>query len=143
MKRSTRIARLLSLREKAEASAAVVEEQTALEAARRRREHEQLDMAQRRATENRSSASINELCQQSVITEATKNAIAAARVAETTTAAEADAARQVREAHTTRRRSLEKAHLRIVQIEAEERARRQIRDIQELSLTRDDRSNTQ
>jgi len=139
MKRSARIARLLTLRERAEKQAAIEEERATFDAARAHRQHNRLENAQRRSTENRSSASISDLHQQDIIIEGTKNAIAAARIAELSTAADADTARRVREIHTRRRRSLEKAHLRIIRIESEQRAQQHIRDIQELSISRHER----
>ena len=70
------------------------------------------------------------------------NALSAARSAEIACATE-DIARAVRERHTQRRKSLEKAHLRIIKIEAEQRAAQQIREIQELSLQRSLREETE
>ena len=120
--RSDRIARILRLKAREEDGAASIESERAMQQRRAERERRRHETSSQQVSRNRSSATIGDL--------------SAARSTEIACATEADIARAVRERHTQRRKSLEKAHLRIVKIEAEQRAAQQIRDIQELSLQR-------
>ena len=125
--RSDRIARILRLKAREEDGAASIESERAMQQRRAERERRRHETSSQQVSRNRSSATIGDLVEQ---------ALSAARSTEIACATEADIARAVRERHTQRRKSLEKAHLRIVKIEAEQRAAQQIRDIQELSLQR-------
>ena len=141
--RSDRIARILRLKAREEDNAASIESQRAMEQRRAKRDRRRHETSSHKVSSNRSSATIGELLEQDAILAATANALSAARSTEIACATEADIARAVRERHTQRRKSLEKAHLRIVKIEAERRAAQQIRDIQELSLQRSLREETE
>ncbi len=134
--RSDRIARILRLKAREEDGAASIESERAMQQRRAERERRRHETSSQQVSRNRSSAKIGDLVEQDVILAATAKALSAARSTEIACATEADIARAVRERHTQRRKSLEKAHLRIVKIEAEQRAAQQIRDIQELSLQR-------
>ena len=134
--RTDRMARILRLKEREEDGAASIESERAMQQRRAERERRRHETSSQQVSRNRSSATIGDLVEQDVILAATAKALSAARATEIACATEADIARAVRERHTQRRKSLEKAHLRIVKIEAEQRAAQQIRDIQELSLQR-------
>lgn len=141
--RSERISRILRLKAREEDNAASIESERAMQQRRAKRDRRRHETSSHQVSSNRSSATIGELLEQDAILAATANALSAARSAEIACATEADIARAVRERHTQRRKSLEKAHLRIVKIEAEQRAAQQIRDIQELSLQRSIREETE
>ena len=141
--RSDRISGILRLKAREEDGAASIESERAMQQRRAERERRRHETASQQVGSNRSSATIGELLEQDAILAATANALSAARSTEIACATEADIARAVRERHTQRRESLEKAHLRIVKIEAEQRAAQQIRDIQELSLQRSLREETE
>ena len=141
--RSERISRILRLKAREEDNAASIESERAMQQRRAKRDRRRHETSSHQVSSNRSSATIGELLEQDAILAATANALSAARSAEIACATEADIARAVRERHTQRRKSLEKAHLRIIKIEAEQRAAQQIRDIQELSLQRSIREETE
>lgn len=141
--RSERISRILRLKAREEDNAASIESERAMQQRRAKRDRRRHETSSHQVSSNRSSATIGELLEQDAILAATANALSAARSAEIACATEADIARAVRERHTQRRKSLEKAHLRIIKIEAEQRAAQQIREIQELSLQRSLREETE
>ena len=141
--KSERISRILRLKAREEDNAASIESERAMQQRRAKRDRRRHETSSHQVSSNRSSATIGELLEQDAILVATANALSAARSAEIACATEADIARAVRERHTQRRKSLEKAHLRIIKIEAEQRAAQQIRDIQELSLQRSLREETE
>ncbi len=141
--KSERISRILRLKAREEDNAASIESERAMQQRRAKRDRRRHETSSHQVSSNRSSATIGELLEQDAILAATANALSAARSAEIACATEADIARAVRERHTQRRKSLEKAHLRIIKIEAEQRAAQQIREIQELSLQRSLREETE
>ena len=141
--KSERISRILRLKAREEDNAASIESERAMQQRRAKRDRRRHETSSHQVSSNRSSATIGELLEQDAILAATANALSAARSAEIACATEADIARAVRERHTQRRKSLEKAHLRIIKIEAEQRAAQQIREIQELSLQRSPREETE
>ena len=141
--KSERISRILRLKAREEDNAASIESERAMQQRRAKRDRRRHETSSHQVSSNRSSATIGELLEQDAILAATANALSAARSAEIACATEADIARAVRERHTQRRKSLEKAHLRIIKIEAEQRAAQQIRNIQELSLQRSLREETE
>ena len=141
--KSERISRILRLKAREEDNAASIESERAMQQRRAKRDRRRHETSSHQVSSNRSSATIVELLEQDAILAATANALSAARSAEIACATEADIARAVRERHTQRRKSLEKAHLRIIKIEAEQRAAQQIREIQELSLQRSLREETE
>ena len=141
--KSERISRILRLKAREEENAASIESERAMQQRRAKRDRRRHETSSHQVSSNRSSATIGELLEQDAILAATANALSAARSAEIACATEADIARAVRERHTQRRKSLEKAHLRIIKIEAEQRAAQQIREIQELSLQRSLREETE
>ena len=141
--KSERISRILRLKAREEDNAALIESERAMQQRRAKRDRRRHETSSHQVSSNRSSATIGELLEQDAILAATANALSAARSAEIACATEADIARAVRERHTQRRKSLEKAHLRIIKIEAEQRAAQQIREIQELSLQRSLREETE
>ena len=141
--RSERISRILRLKAREEDNAASIESERAMQQRRAKRDRRRHETSSHQVSSNRSSATIGELLEQDAILAATANALSAARSAEIACVTEADIARAVRERHTQRRKSLEKAHLRIIKIEAEQRAAQQIREIQELSLQRSLREETE
>ena len=141
--KSERISRILRLKAREEDNAASIESERAMQQRRAKRDRRRHETSSHQVSSNRSSATIGELLEQDAILAATANALSAARSAEIACATEADIARAVRERHTQRRKSLEKAHLRIIKIEAEQRAAQQIREIQELSRQRSLREETE
>ena len=141
--KSERISRILRLKAREEDNAASIESERAMQQRRAKRDRRRHETSSHQVSSNRSSATIGELLEQDAILAATASALSAARSAEIACATEADIARAVRERHTQRRKSLEKAHLRIIKIEAEQRAAQQIREIQELSLQRSLREETE
>ena len=141
--KSERISRILRLKAREEDNAASIESERAMQQRRAKSDRRRHETSSHQVSSNRSSATIGELLEQDAILAATANALSAARSAEIACATEADIARAVRERHTQRRKSLEKAHLRIIKIEAEQRAAQQIREIQELSLQRSLREETE
>lgn len=141
--KSERISRILRLKAREEDNAASIESERAMQQRRAKRDRRRHETSSHQVSSNRSSATIGELLEQDAILAATANALSAARSAEIACATEADIARAVRQRHTQRRKSLEKAHLRIIKIEAEQRAAQQIREIQELSLQRSLREETE
>ena len=141
--KSERISRILRLKAREEDNAASLESERAMQQRRAKRDRRRHETSSHQVSSNRSSSTIGELLEQGAILAATANALSAARSAEIACATEADIARAVRERHTQRRKSLEKAHLRIIKIEAEQRAAQQIREIQELSLQRSLREETE
>ena len=141
--KSERISRILRLKAREEDNAASIESERAMQQRRAKRDRRRHETSSHQVSSNRSSATIGELLEQDAILAATANALSAARSAEIACATEADIARAVRKRPTQRRKSLEKAHLRIIKIEAEQRAAQQIREIQELSLQRSLREETE
>ena len=115
--KSERISRILRLKAREEDNAASIESERAMQQRRAKRDRRRHETSSHQVSSNRSSATIGELLEQDAILAATANALSAARSAEIACATEADIARAVRERHTQRRKSLEKAHLRIIKIE--------------------------